>query len=551
VRPEDIPFGEEVFVSADGIADELAERARSTPKAPEPAPPGRRVLATPARQVERSQVDWLEPGRVPVGQVTVVAGIGGVGKSQWTCLLAARVSRGELGQRGAVLIATAEDDPSTTVRPRLEAVEADLELVRFLTIKTGEGDEDGIAIPDDVAQLEETVGELGARLVVIDPLVAHLPGEIDSHRDQSVRRALAPLYRLAKNTGCAVVVVLHLNKSTGLAPLMRLGASVAFGNAARSVLLLDRDPDDREGERGDRRVLAHIKCNVAPHAPSLLYRVASIVLPAEGSAPLVETSRLELLGESEHDGRALLRVGDEEERSAVEEAEEFLRGELPADGSRRLAEEILRDARKLGISEPTLRRARRRLGVESEKTGFTRGWEWWLPEGVKPEEGESANPHSSTKAPEGVTHSDVTPSMNTEDVNDLAYIDEGVTLTPSARLTPSTSDPTTGFRFERRAADGPAGADARRSGRGAGDLARLVRALRAARVAAHPSWTLALDPGARARALARRERGPNARGAAVTGARLGRVRMAEPDPARLSVSRTYARVQAEPSLLSR
>ena len=243
-----------------------------------------------------------------------MAGVGGMGKSQFTCLLAARVSRGELGAAGDVLIATAEDDPSTTVRPRLEAVQADLDRVHFLTIATAEGETDGITIPDDVAQLEETVAFHGARLLVIDPLVAHLPGEIDSHRDQSVRRALAPLYRLATTTGCAVVVVLHLNKSTGLAPLMRLGASVAFGNAARSVLLLDRDPDDEDGERGHRRVLAHIKCNVAPLGPSLLYRVAPIVLPAEGSAPMVETSRLELLGESAHDGRALLNAGDEDER---------------------------------------------------------------------------------------------------------------------------------------------------------------------------------------------------------------------------------------------
>jgi hypothetical protein len=453
---DDFPFAESVELPPPVPAEELvswwdwqdgdrplgradgAKPRTSAAAVPSQGKPARRVLTTAAATVERSQVDWLEPGRVPVGQVTVVAGIG-VGKSQWTCLLAARVSRGELGEAAAVLLATAEDDPSTTVRPRLEAVHAELGRVHFLTIATPDGDVDGLTIPDDVPQLEEKVRELGVRLLIIDPLVAHLPGEIDSHRDQSVRRALAPLYRLATKTGCAVVVVLHLNKSTGLAPLMRLGASVAFGNAARSVLLLDRDPDDPEGERGERRVLAHIKCNVAPHAASLLYRVASIVLPAEGSAPMVETSRLELLGESVHDGRALLSAGDEDERSEVAEAEEFLRDFL-GDGTRRRAADAYAAAKELRISDSTLKRARRRLGVESEKSGFTRGWEWWLPEGAKPEAAESANPHSSTKGPEGTTHRDVAPSVVTEGSKDLACLDEEVNVEPPPEAWPLHDD---------------------------------------------------------------------------------------------------------------
>src|SRR6266498_1540414 len=86
--------------------------------------PKRRLLATPAAKIQREAVEWLEPGRVPIGLVTVLAGVGGLGKSQWTCLLAARLSRGELGDPGVTLIATAEDSPSTTVVPRLEALEA-------------------------------------------------------------------------------------------------------------------------------------------------------------------------------------------------------------------------------------------------------------------------------------------------------------------------------------------------------------------------------------------------------------------------------------------
>jgi hypothetical protein len=361
--------------------------------------PKRRLLATPAAKIQREQVEWLEPGRVPIGLVTVLAGVGGLGKSQWTCLLAARLSRGELGDPGVTLIATAEDSPSTTVVPRLEALEANLELVQFLTIKTNAGDEDGVAIPDDLPALQDMVEANSVRLLVIDPLVAHLPSQIDSHRDQAVRRALAPLYRLAAETRCAVVAVLHLNKAQGLAPLARLGGSIAFGNAARSVLLLDRDPDD---ESGSQRVLAHIKCNVGPHAPSLLYKVAPIMLEAKGTAPMMTTSRLELLGETEHDGQSIL--GSEEERTALEEAVDFLRDYL-ADGAHHPAKDIYREAAKLRIADRTLKRARQKIGAKTEKTGFGVGWEWWLPTSLAPslaeeakgEDAARANPHSSTK----------------------------------------------------------------------------------------------------------------------------------------------------------
>jgi RecA-family ATPase len=203
--------------------------------------PERRAIATPAADVRRERVEWLSPGRVPLRMVTVLAGFGGLGKSQWTALLAAENPR-------FTLIATAEDSPAATVRPRLEAVGADLERVAFVSIQTDDGFEDGLTIPDDIDTLHELVAEHSANLLVVDPLVAHLPGDIDSHKDQSVRRALAPLYRLAEECGCAVVCVMHLNKAQGLAPLARLSGSGAFGNFARSVLLLDRDPDDPDGD---------------------------------------------------------------------------------------------------------------------------------------------------------------------------------------------------------------------------------------------------------------------------------------------------------------
>jgi hypothetical protein len=188
-------------------------------------------------------------------------------------------------------------------------------------------------------------------------------------------------------------------------PLQRLSGSGAFGNAARSVLLLDRDPDDPDGEQGRRRVLAHVKSNDGPLMPSLLFEIEPILLPATADEPEVTTSRLELLGESPHTGRALLASTSEEEQSALDDAVEFLLAEL-GDRERHLAGGLFKAARNIGINERTLQRARKKIGVKIEKAGFGRGWEWWLPEGDKPSE-KTACLH------EGDSHTELSPSVYT------------------------------------------------------------------------------------------------------------------------------------------
>jgi hypothetical protein len=133
----------------------------------------------------------------------------------------------------------------------------------------------------------------------------------------------------------------------------------------------------------------------------------------------VETSRLELIGESPHNGRALLATANDEERSALDEAQEFLEAELD-DGARHPAGDVLKAARRIGISEPTLRRARRRLGVETEKTGFgpDGAWEWWLPAKASSETPKPAFLHKEVSVRE-TTHS-VTPSELTPSNGELA-----------------------------------------------------------------------------------------------------------------------------------
>ncbi len=323
----------------------------------------RRVESVQASQVLRKAVAWALAGRVAYGYLTLLIGEQGLGKSQWLTWLAAENSRA-----GAVtLVCSAEDGWDTTIRPRLEAWQANLDLVRFVEIALTDGSADGLLLPDDADELSREIHDTGAKIVTIDPVLAHLGRSIDSHKDASVRQALAPLARLAGEHNVAVVGSHHLNKSVGTDPLSRASASVAFTAQARSVLLWARDPDDEDGERGSRRCLASVKSNLAPLAPTQAWTIEPILLQADSIHPEVATSRVTLVGESEHTGRDLLVIRDDEQRSAVEEAAAFLVDELR--GGAVPAKMVLADARSLGISEITLRRAAQRLSVTKTKSG--------------------------------------------------------------------------------------------------------------------------------------------------------------------------------------
>ena len=257
-------------------------------QAPQPAPDG--VTAVPAAAIRPERVEWLWPDRIPRGTLTLLVGDPGLGKSLLAIGLAARLSRGELGQAGVALLATAEDIASATVVPRLIAAGADLKQVHLLQHHTG-GTESVLQLPRDASALHAQVEQTRAALVVIDPLMAFLAGSVDSYKDQSIRGALAPLQLLAQDTGAAVVAVAHLNKGQDAAPLRRIAGSVGLQAAARSTLLLGRDPTDPDGERGNQRLLVHVKSSLSELAPSLTYAVSGVELE-DG----VETARISPLG---------------------------------------------------------------------------------------------------------------------------------------------------------------------------------------------------------------------------------------------------------------
>jgi len=327
--------------------------------------------------VEAEGIRWLWPGRVPLAKLTVVDGDPGLGKSTLLLDLAARVSTGSplpdgspLEAAGGVLLLSAEDGLADTIRPRLEVHGADLS--RIYALESVPDDQGGRppAIPVDLPLVEQEAAERDVVLIVIDPLLAFLAGNVDSHRDQDVRRALHALTVVAERTGAAIVVVRHLNKASGPRAIYRGGGSIGIIGAARSGLLVAEDPQDP-----DRRVLASIKSNLAKRPDALAFR-----LVADQSR---DVARVSWEGVLDIDADTLLgpRLGDGKRRPAHAEAEDFLRDTL-ADGPRQ-ARDVEADAESVGIARKTLERARKQIGVKPHKEGFGSAgrWFWSLPVG--------------------------------------------------------------------------------------------------------------------------------------------------------------------------
>jgi hypothetical protein len=352
---------------------------------------GRRVLLTRASEVPPERVRWLWKERIALRSLVVIAGEPGLGKSTFTnAHLAAQITRGTLdgelhGQPRDVVVATAEDDWASVVVPRLMAAGADLERVHRLQVRH----EDGtslLTLPDDVDLLETECRRLREHgrpvgLVVVDPIGAFLSEQTDSHKNASVRRALAPLAELADREQTAVAAVGHLNKNEAQKLVARISGSGAFGEAARSVLAFARHPEDPDGDKGLERVIVHAKSNWGRYAPTLACRIESRIVDLPGG-DRADVGFLVITGETDIGPEDLVSDrGGGNDRAELTEAMEWLEDEL-ADDEWHESRPVKEAARAAGITPRTLQRACEELHVEYTREGLGRGRSAWrLPHG--------------------------------------------------------------------------------------------------------------------------------------------------------------------------
>jgi putative DNA primase/helicase len=343
-----------------------------------------RLSVRRASEITACEVAWLWDQRLPLGKLCVLAGPAGQGKSLFTADLAARVSRGELdghllGQPAAVVLITGEDDPEDTIKPRLVAAGADVDRVLLVDLAGPDGSRLPLTLPRDAEQLAQTIADYAVRLVIVDPIVSFLDDAYDAYKNQKVRRALAPLHAAAQRLGCVVLLVLHPNKTQTNDPAVRIGESYAFQALSRSVLVLGPDPRDPDGERGSRKALAVAKSNLAISGSHALgFQIEPVEIDTDGGT--ITTQRVMLTGPRD-DLQARDLLGPPSDGSRLEAAADWLAAEL--DDGPKPAREITRAARAAGYSTATLRRAKRSLGIHSERIGGIAedgAWQWALPD---------------------------------------------------------------------------------------------------------------------------------------------------------------------------
>lgn len=324
--------------------------------------------------VEPQATEWLWPGHIPLGNITICDGNPGLGKSTLALEIAARVSRGRAmpdGRpcaRGDVLLLSAEDSLAETMRTRLEAAGADLSRIYFQDAMLRDGQP--LTFPEHVGVLEHALRQnRQIRMIVIDPLTAFLSRDANANIDQDVRWALTPVKDLAEKYSVAPFFIRHLNKSKGGAAIARGGGSMGLGGAARSVLLVSPDPDDP-----DRRVLATVKNNLAPHAPSLAFHIEEASV-----GPGIPIGRIVFDGTSRYRADDLVAALDEdaESRTARGDAEEWLRDYL-ADGLPKSVDPLKQAAQAAGHAPRTLGRAAKRLGIKRTRPVVPGPWFWEL-----------------------------------------------------------------------------------------------------------------------------------------------------------------------------
>jgi putative DNA primase/helicase len=316
----------------------------------------------PLNDIPEEPVSWVFPNRIPRKAVTTLDGDPGQAKSTLTYDVIARVTRGRpmpnctgaSPPAGAVILG-AEDALGNTVRPRLQAAGADLRRV-YVYDRRRFADRP-LVLPDDLGVIEVAAGEVGARLVVIDPFTAFLAGPANS--DRAVRAAIGPLVGLAERLDLAVLLLRHLSKGGGSNPLYRGLGSIGVVAAARSALLAAPDPN---ADDPHQHVLAQVKTNLSA-APTLAYRTVK-----RGDVVTVEW-----LGESPSTAPDL--TGGRADHSVLTEGAYVLYS-LLADGPV-WAADVYKLAGKAGVTRRTVERAKALLGVRSKKVGSGRGSRWY------------------------------------------------------------------------------------------------------------------------------------------------------------------------------
>ena len=292
--------------------------------------------------VELTPVEWLWKPYLPFGKLSVLQGNPGEGKTYFAMHLAAACTNGKLlpnmerMEPFNVIYQTAEDGLGDTVKPRL--IEAGADLDRVLVIDDSEVQ---LTLSDE--RIEKAIIENNARLVIIDPIQAYLGADVDMNRANEVRPIFMRLGQVAQRTGCAILLIGHLNKAAGMQSLQRGLGSIDIAAAVRSVMFIGKLKHDPT-----MRILTHEKSSLAPPGVSLAFSLGD-----EGGFRWV--------GEYDITADEMLSGIEPQRETKTQQAKDLICA-LLAGGKQVLSKDIDKAALERGIPGRTVRDAKRELG---------------------------------------------------------------------------------------------------------------------------------------------------------------------------------------------
>jgi hypothetical protein len=320
--------------------------------------------------VEAKPVPWLWQPYLAYGMINLLSGEPGCGKTFLALAFAAALTVGRIPYLGEpcrphdVVYLSIENSPEYVVRPRFDSLEGDANRLHVLQgAVTGEGAKarrEGVRL-SDIPLLESALKQTNARFLVVDPIQSYLGGEVDMHRSNETRPILDGLATLAQKYRVCLLILRHFAKSPSGSPINRGLGSIDITGAARTEL--------HAGKRDQQSAMVHAKTNIGEIGESIGFEIKAGIFRWTGPTTI---SALDLAAS----GMA------EEDRDAINEAAQYLDDTLK--GGPKPAGEIFSEAKDLGFSTSTIRRAKLRLGVKSRKKSgekygkfewFMEGWE--------------------------------------------------------------------------------------------------------------------------------------------------------------------------------
>ncbi|WP_426192572.1 AAA family ATPase [Massilia sp. DWR3-1-1] len=346
-------------------------------------------------------IDWLWPGWLPAGKLTILAGAAGTGKTTLALGLAATITTGGrwpdgavTKRKGNVLVWSSEDVADDTLVPRLIASGADLNRCHFIEGIVQHGESVPFDPSQDIPELHRAVERIGGvSLLIIDPIVSAVAG--DMHRANDVRRSLQAVVDFAEAHSCAVIGITHFAKGgAGKAPQDRVIGSQAFGALARMVLVTAKEEDST------RRVLARAKSNIAPDDGGVAYSLDLVTIAGGIAAThavwdgIIEGTAREILGDVETE--------ENSDGGTSDDLEQMLKDTLFDAGGSMTTKALMAEVRDSGHSWDTAKRLKKSMGIESKKLSMGGPWMWFLP---------ATSPRREHEGSEERTHNNVLPSL--------------------------------------------------------------------------------------------------------------------------------------------